>query len=91
LGPLSHIPSFSPSSARGEVETETLFFADDHEPPLGHEYQFDLDTDPGQRFLERVLAFLRQRLAAPPQRVGSSRNGFVAVARVQRPARVDLR
>jgi acetyl esterase len=44
------------------VETETLFFPDDHQPPLGHEYQFVLDTEPGQRFLERLLAFLRKQL-----------------------------
>jgi acetyl esterase/lipase len=44
------------------VETDTLFFAADHSPPLGHEYQFDLDTDAGQEFLERMLEFLRRRL-----------------------------
>jgi acetyl esterase len=44
------------------VGTETLFFPDDHSPPLGHEYQFDLDGDAGRLFLERMLAFLRARL-----------------------------
>lgn len=44
------------------VEVEAVFYLDDHHPPLHHEYQFDLDTDAGQRFLERLLAFLRQRL-----------------------------
>ncbi len=44
------------------AEPETLFFPDDHEPPLGHEYQFDLDTAAGRLCLERVLAFLGQRL-----------------------------
>lgn len=44
------------------VEVETLFFPDDHDPPLGHEYQFELDTDAARGFLERLLAFLRQRL-----------------------------
>jgi hypothetical protein len=29
-------------------EAEMLFYADDHEPPLGHEYQFDLNTDEGR-------------------------------------------
>jgi acetyl esterase len=52
--------------ARG-VEAETLFFPGDHAPPLGHEYQFELDTDAGQLFLDRMLTFLRQRLAAPAQ------------------------
>jgi acetyl esterase/lipase len=47
------------------VETETLFFPDDHEPPLGHEYQFDLDTEPGRLFLEHLFAFARQHLATP--------------------------
>ena len=46
------------------VETETVFFPDGHRPPLGHEYQFDLDGDAGRQFLERMLAFLDRRLAA---------------------------
>jgi acetyl esterase/lipase len=45
------------------VETETLFFPDDHDPPLAHEYQFDLDGDAGRLFLERLLAFLDARTA----------------------------
>jgi acetyl esterase len=53
-------------SAQG-VETETLFYPDENQPPLGHEYQFDLDSDAGERFLEHLLTFLRQRLASPPQ------------------------
>lgn len=48
------------------AEAETLFFPADHQPPLGHEYQFDLDTEAGQLFLSRLLTFLRRRLAAPP-------------------------
>jgi acetyl esterase len=44
------------------IEPETLFFPYAHRPPLGHEYQFDLDTDSGQLFLKRMLAFLRRRL-----------------------------
>lgn len=46
-------------------DPETLFFPDDHESPLGHEYQFDLDTGEGRLFLERMLAFLRRRLGTP--------------------------
>jgi acetyl esterase len=49
------------------VKTETLFFPDDYQPPLGHEYQFDLDSEPGQHFLERLRTFLRERLGAPTQ------------------------
>ena len=47
------------------VEPETLFYPVDYEPPLNHEYQFDLDTDAGQLFLERMLAFLQLRLQPP--------------------------
>jgi len=53
------------------AETETLFFPAGHQPPVGHEYQFDLDTDAGQLFLERLLTFLRQRLAAQPHSPGT--------------------
>ncbi len=47
------------------AEVETLFFPDDHRPPLGHEYQFDLDGEAGRSFLERLLAFLGGRLSTP--------------------------
>jgi len=46
------------------LEPETVFFPADHSPPLGHEYQFDLDTEAGRLFLERMLDFLRRRLDA---------------------------
>jgi acetyl esterase/lipase len=46
------------------VTVETVFYPDDHQPPLGHEYQFDLDTDPARVFLDRARAFPRQRLGA---------------------------
>jgi len=49
------------------LEPETVFWPNDHKPPLGHEYQFDLDSDAGKHFLERLQAFLRQRLGAPPR------------------------
>ncbi len=42
------------------VAVETLFFPDDHDPPLGHEYQFDLDTDAGQLAFERLVDWLRR-------------------------------
>lgn len=45
------------------TEVETVFWTHGHQPSLGHEYQFDLDTGPGQHFLDRMLAFLRYRLA----------------------------
>jgi acetyl esterase/lipase len=57
-----HSESLASALRAKGVETETLFFPDDHDPPLGHEYQFDLDSDSGQQFLERELDFLRRRL-----------------------------
>ncbi len=43
------------------VAVTTLFFPDDHEPALPHEYQFDLDTEAGDEALTRTLAFLAER------------------------------
>jgi acetyl esterase/lipase len=54
------------------VAVETLFYPSDHLPPLGHEYQFDLDTDDGQLFLDHLRVFLRRRLASAPPRSGST-------------------
>jgi acetyl esterase len=51
------------------AETETLFFPAGYQPPADHEYQFDLDTDAGQLFLDRLLAFLQRRLVAPAHAV----------------------
>lgn len=38
----------------------TLFFAADHQPPLPHEYQFDLDGADGRRALREAVEFVRQ-------------------------------
>lgn len=43
------------------VETDTLLFPPDTRPPLGHEYQFLLDTSAGREALSRILAFLARR------------------------------
>lgn len=42
------------------VDVTTVFYADDHQPPLEHEYQFDLDTEDGRAALERTIDFLRK-------------------------------
>jgi acetyl esterase/lipase len=42
------------------VAIDTLFFAADHKPPLGHEYQFNLDQDAGRDALARLVAFLNK-------------------------------
>jgi len=41
------------------VRVETLFFPDDHQPKLGHEYQFDLDGDAGRIALDSMGRFIR--------------------------------
>lgn len=51
------------------VETDTLFFPENHQPPLSHEYQLRLNTPEGRRAFERMVAFLdRQTLSrrSPP-------------------------
>jgi acetyl esterase/lipase len=40
------------------VAVDTLFFPPAHQPPLGHEYQFDLDSEAGALAWRRMLAFL---------------------------------
>jgi acetyl esterase/lipase len=40
-----------------KIPVDTLFYPDDHTPPLGHEYQFTLDQ-PGKHALERSMSFL---------------------------------
>lgn len=42
------------------VPVQGLFFAADHQPPLGHEYQFNQDTEAGRLALQRALAFARE-------------------------------
>jgi len=39
---------------------EPLFFAVDHQPPLPHEYQFNLDSEAGQLALSEMLTFVRK-------------------------------
>lgn len=45
------------------VEVTTLFYPDNHEPRLPHEYQFNLDHADGQKALDSTLAFLRDQTA----------------------------
>jgi acetyl esterase/lipase len=42
------------------VDVETLFHPAGHQPPLGHEYQFDLGLDDGRAALERLTGFLER-------------------------------
>lgn len=48
------------SLKRVGAPVETLFFAKDHVPALGHEYQFDLDSTAGKQALDRTVAFARR-------------------------------
>jgi acetyl esterase/lipase len=47
------------------VEIDTLVYPPDHQPPLGHEYQFDLDLDDAGTALVRLISFLRRHTAQP--------------------------
>ncbi len=46
------------------VDVTTLFYAKDHEPHLGHEYQFNLDNDDGMKALAAMTAFMRTHSTA---------------------------
>ena len=58
LGPQS--VALADNLRKAGVPVETLFFPKDHQPPLGHEYQFDLDTAAGRLALQRSKAWLRR-------------------------------
>jgi acetyl esterase len=40
------------------VQVDALFFPQDHDPPLEHEYQMLLSTDAGRLAFDRLVAFL---------------------------------
>jgi acetyl esterase/lipase len=42
------------------VDTDTLFYPPEHQPPLGHEYQFDLDLDDARTALTRLVSFVQR-------------------------------
>lgn len=44
------------------VSTDTLFYPDNYQPALAHEYQFNLDDSVGKLALQRMLNFLQQHL-----------------------------
>jgi acetyl esterase/lipase len=56
-----HSKLLAETAAKLGVPVDSLFFPDDYQPPLRHEYQFDLDTAAGRLALERTLAFLAAR------------------------------
>jgi len=48
-------------ASRG-ARVERLFFASDHQPPLPHEYHFNLDNEAGRLALARSVAFLARQI-----------------------------
>lgn len=58
LGPQS-VAMADALEAKG-VKVERLFFPKDYQPPLGHEYQFDLDTEAGKLALARSVEWLNR-------------------------------
>jgi acetyl esterase/lipase len=53
--------AFADALVRLDVDVDSLFSEEGHSPPLGHEYQFNLDIEEGQLALERSVAFLKAR------------------------------
>ena len=44
------------------VTTSTLFYSASYQPPLNHEYQFNLDTPDGKNALKQMVAFAKTML-----------------------------
>lgn len=57
---LSHSQALAARLQALGTPLRTLFFAPDHQPPLPHEYQFDLDGEDGRRALREAVEFVRQ-------------------------------
>lgn len=54
--------AFAALLAERGVAVDDLFFEDGDGPPLGHEYQLELDTAEGAAAFERMVAFVRARV-----------------------------
>jgi acetyl esterase/lipase len=57
---LPHTLGLVEALERHGVDHEALLFAEDHEPRLGHEFQFDLDGPDGREALDRAVAFIHR-------------------------------
>lgn len=55
---LPHSLALVAAAEKAGVTVDALFFEKDYQPPLQHEYQFDLDHEAGRVALQRSLAFL---------------------------------
>ncbi len=58
LAPVSRSLAAAIAGRGGTVDT--LFFPDDHQPTLPHEFQFDLDGEAGRLAFSRLVAFLER-------------------------------
>ncbi len=56
---------FAAALAAVAVPMQAHFYPADHQPALGHEYQFDLDGADGSAMLATTLAFLAERFSTP--------------------------
>jgi acetyl esterase len=63
LGPQS--TAFAAKAESSGIIVDKLFFPADYAPPLGHEYQFTLETDAGKEALARAVAFIQKQGATP--------------------------
>jgi acetyl esterase/lipase len=57
---LGHSLSLVATLQRLDVPHETLFFPADHDPPVGHQFQFQLGSDAGQDALEAIQRFVER-------------------------------
>ncbi|MCW2814108.1 MAG: Alpha/beta hydrolase fold-3 domain protein, partial [Nocardioides sp.] len=57
---LPHTHALVGALRRHGVDHDALLFADDHEPRLGHEFQFDLDSAEGRAASDRAVAFIHR-------------------------------
>jgi acetyl esterase/lipase len=55
-----HTVALAEALAAQGVELDAVVFAPDHEPALGHEYQFDLSLDDARETFERIVEFARR-------------------------------
>ncbi|HEY1738719.1 MAG TPA: alpha/beta hydrolase, partial [Acidimicrobiia bacterium] len=58
-----HSKPFAARLASLGVDVSPAFFADDHDPALPHQFQFDVATDEGAASMAAVVAFVKQRTA----------------------------
>lgn len=57
---LPHSRALAVALQAAGAPVRTLFFPDDHQPPLAHEYQFNLDSEPGRLALSEMVEFVRE-------------------------------